>query len=148
MEKIYFSKAVVRTPLYSVDLYRRLSAAGKDEFKQLLADKVFLDAVHLASPQLYRLIVSASPDQLFGDSKKDKKLRLSILKYAYRIATRSTPFGLFAGCSAVSLSEQTDLVLDDLTQYKRRTRLDMQYLFSLASKISSLSFVRPYLKYY
>lgn len=148
MEKTYFSSAVVRTPLYSVDFYHRLAAAGKDEFKQILADKVFLDAVHIASPELYRLIINTDPDRLFGHSKKDKKLRLSILRYAYRIATRSTPFGLFAGCAAVPISDQTRLVLDDLTQYKRQTRLDMQYLFSLANKISGLSFVRPYLKYY
>ena len=53
-------------------------------------------------------------------TKKDAdRLASKLLMYQIRMSTRPTPFGLFAGCAAVSWAEHTDL---SIRQFLRHTR--------------------------
>jgi|GEM_PF-4898297 len=126
-----FSRAAMRLPLYGIDFYRNFFKDEENNLKRMLSDKVFLNALYLASPQLYYAVIATDAASLFEDSRKARKLRLSLLRYIYRISTRCTPFGLFAGCAVAGLGPVTNVVMNDITAYRQHTRLDMQYLFSL-----------------
>src|SRR5260370_3335838 len=53
-----------------------------------------------------------------------------------RVTGRSTPFGLFAGHSHVSIGNQTVLRMDPQRSYGRHTRLDMDYLTVVLSELN------------
>ncbi|WP_196807848.1 thiopeptide-type bacteriocin biosynthesis protein [Mycobacterium sp. 141] len=64
------------------------------------------EAVQLASP-----VLSAQVDKLFSSSgtdtpvKKRKRLHKGLLKYALRLSTRCTPFGMFAGVAVLPVGD-------------------------------------------
>lgn len=142
-----FNKVAMRLPLYTIDFYRDFLKDEVAGLKRMLSDKVFLDALYLASPQLYYAVINTEEAALFDNSRKARKLRLSLLRYIYRISTRCTPFGLFAGCSVATLGDATDIVMNDIEAFRQHTRLDMQYLFSLADSLRLHPDIKPYLKY-
>src|SRR4029079_16597226 len=74
------------------------------------------EAVFLASPELDAALERATP----GESR-DKALR-SLVAYVALMASRATPFGLFAGCSVGSLQPATRLELGPRSGYGRHTR--------------------------
>lgn len=127
-----FDKFVFRTPLFPLDNLLETEAVNSD---------VFREAIFLASPELYEGCASK-------DAKKQEKFNQSLLKYYHRATTRCTPFGLFAGCSVGKIGESTSLELKPSENYKRCTRLDMQYLCALIQKIESLPALRRQLRYY
>lgn len=127
-----FDKFIIRTPLLP---YRM----AKEDMN--LNDAVFQEAIFLASPDMFEGNVSQDPI-------KQEKFKQSLNKYYWRAATRCTPFGLFAGCSVGSITEETKIDLDCKTHFKRITRLDMQYLCALIQHIEALPEVRRQLTYY
>lgn len=135
-------------PLYGIDFYRNFFKDEENNLKRMLSDKVFLNALYLASPQLYYAVIATDAASLFEDSRKARKLRLSLLRYIYRISTRCTPFGLFAGCAVAGLGPVTNVVMNDITAYRQHTRLDMQYLFSLVDRIRRHPGIKPHLQYF
>lgn len=143
-----FTRAAMRLPLYGIDFYRNFFKDEENNLKKMLSDKVFLNALYLASPQLYYAVIATDEASLFEDSRKARKLRLSLLRYIYRISTRCTPFGLFAGCSVAALGSATNVVMNDIAAYRQHTRLDMQYLFSLVDKIRRHPGIKPHLQYF
>jgi thiopeptide-type bacteriocin biosynthesis protein len=143
-----FTKAAMRLPLYGIDFYRNFFRDEENNLKKILSDKVFLNALYLASPQLYYAVINTDEASLFEDNRKARKLRLSLLRYIYRISTRCTPFGLFAGCSVAALGSATRVVMNDIAEYRQHTRLDMQYLFSLVDSIRRHPGIKPHLQYF
>jgi thiopeptide-type bacteriocin biosynthesis protein len=99
------------------------------------------EAVFLASPELDAALERATP----GESG-DKALR-SLVAYFARMASRATPFGLFAGCSVGSLQRRTHLELGPRSGYGRHTRLDMDFLSALVSALETDPAVRQTLRY-
>jgi lantibiotic biosynthesis protein len=83
------------------------------------------EAVFLASPELDAALErSIAPTQGDGGARAFR----SFVAYFTRMASRSTPFGLFAGCSVGTLADRTSLELPPRSAYGRHTRLDMDYL--------------------
>jgi hypothetical protein len=128
-----FDKFILRTPLIPYSI-------GKEE--QLIDSALFSEAIFLASNDLL------DSKKKYYDKKKDKKLSESYLKYFIRACTRCTPFGLFAGCSVGSISENSQIELVDSHFYTRQTRLDMQFLCELIKKIENIHDVQIQLLYY
>ena len=60
-----------------------------------------------------------------------------LVRYACRMMTRSTPFGLFAGTALGRMGDQTRLVLGPKEAHRRHTRLDMDYLYRLVRYLES-----------
>jgi thiopeptide-type bacteriocin biosynthesis protein len=60
---------------------------------------------------------------------------------------RATPFGLFAGCSIGTVGAATRLVLTDRSQYRRHTRLDMDYLVLLTDALAREPGLQPALTF-
>src|SRR3954467_6883286 len=114
----------------------------------LAARPEVLEAVFLASPSLYDSLAiwRAAPD-----SKKGLRAERALLRYVYRMAARSTPFGLFSGCSLGQIEtapgSPTRIAVAPRAAYERHTRLDMDYLFALCEDLGRDPGVREALLY-
>ncbi|WLT33478.1 lantibiotic dehydratase [Geothrix sp. PMB-07] len=123
--------------------------ADREGLRQHLRESVLRpevrDALFLASPDLDELI----DPWLQGALADDKRSRLeqSLIRYLSRMASRPTPFGLFAACSTGSWGEDTHLRVEGLAQCARRTRLDMDYLCALVEALEKDPAVRRTLTY-
>ena len=139
-----FDTAVFRTPIYSLNKYWEKS----DLFctSEIINNKVFVEAIFLASPALFVEINK----YLRGDLKEEKllKFKISILKYYIRMSIRCTPFGLFAGVGVLKIDKVSQLILSELDRFMSHTRLDMRYTCSLISNIEKLENIRKKIKYY
>ncbi|MBS1651132.1 MAG: lantibiotic dehydratase family protein, partial [Bacteroidetes bacterium] len=125
----YLNKIVFRTPLFSIT--------------KEITQPYFNEALYLASSNLY--------DETQKQSIKNaNKVNVSLYKYQTRSQNRCTPFGLFAGLSIGNWQNENNIILNaDLKKaLSRKTRLDMNVLYSLAQKLTKLDFIKPFLKYY
>lgn len=137
-----FDQFILRTPYLSFD---EISNLNIEKVKKLCKSKAISNAIYLASPELHSEMVK------FIEGSKDtynKKLINTLLKYLTRMGTRCTPFGLFAGCSIGYLSKSTNIKLNNSSQYKRITRLDMNYLCALSQKLELDKEIRKNLLFY
>lgn len=136
MKKHYspFSRFAFRTSLYPMQYL--------EKWDLFLETPVFREALFLASPEF-------SESELFiKKNKKAEKRTLSLYKYFSRACTRCTPFGLFAGCSVGTVGKETCIELVPPEEYRRCTRLDMQYLCALIQKLESDPVIRPQLNFF
>ena len=93
----------------------------------------------LARPEVREALFVASPplEGSLGlwleqpDSERGQKVERSLVKYVVRMASRSTPFGLFAGTSLGRIGPHTHLVVGPVAEHQRHTRLDGDYLDSV-----------------
>ena len=116
----------------------------RDALAEWIQRPEILEAIFLASPDL----VNAIPFWIKApDSEKGSRCERSLMKYFSRMCGRSTPFGLFAGCSVGSLGSSTSLRVEGRDRYRRHTRLDMDYLCSLAEALAGQEGVRDELAY-
>ena len=130
----YFERVVFRTPLYSFD-----NACNNN----LLASKEFNEAIRLASPELH--VEKLKEDKLGAYSFKMKQ---SLYKYLSRGAFRCTPFALFAGCSIAKISDKTEIKLSAISNNRRVTRLDMNFLGLLVQEISKMQLIKEQLRFF
>lgn len=141
---------VLRTPLLPIDQFLKLSPAptgaalnhdaisdrapARVHLRQWIARPDVQEALWLASPDL---VQSLGPWWDDPESAKGRKLEQTLYRYLARMTARSTPFGAFAGCSTGEIADVTRLELCPITQYRRSTRLDMEYLCTLAGQIAA-----------
>lgn len=142
---------VIRTPLLPVEELDAWSAdlkaprCGDDEealrdalphdrallrrrLQELLERPEVREAIFLASPDLAE---SLAQWQREPEGKKGQRTEHGLVRYFLRMTSRSTPFGLFSGCTSGSVGERTAFALDERRSYERHSRLDMDYLFAL-----------------
>ena len=97
----------------------------------------------LSRPEVREALFVASPhlDEAFDawlrepETERGQGIERALVRYFMRMAGRSTPFGLCAGCSTGSLGDKTDLVLEERSNYQRHTRLGRDYLFALTEAL-------------
>lgn len=113
--------------------YAGACARARARMRRLVEDPAVAEALFLASPTLAeRLPVwLAEPDGIKG-----RRIERALLRYLTRMATRPTPFGLLSGCSAGRFGERTELTLQARSTYRRRSRLDMAYISTLADALN------------
>lgn len=126
-----FDKFIIRTPIYSFEYIPYISIYDKKSFKKTIRNRKFKEAIYLATPVLYKEICKLEKRTL--NKKEEKKVINSLNRYLSRMATRCTPFGLFASCSIGNISNRTDIILGDT--FLRKTRLDMLFLCRLITEI-------------
>lgn len=148
---------VWRTPLLPVEEFfawgQALSAPGavqarSDELEgAVAADRATLRA-RLATvfdrPELREALYVASPrleqatDVWLADptSKRGQGVERGLVRYLTRMATRPTPFGLFAGVSTGTVGEHTRLSLVGRDAYRRRSQLDTDVLVAVADHLA------------
>ncbi|MBI2901012.1 MAG: lantibiotic dehydratase [Planctomycetes bacterium] len=119
----------LRTPLLPVD-----ELVGWNGDRAKLA--AFLDR-----PDVREALFVASPalESSLGfwkekpEGERGRKVERSLVRYFQRMAGRSTPFGLFAGCSLGEIGAATRLRVGDAV--RRHTRLDMGYVSALTDSL-------------
>ncbi|MGM9806237.1 MAG: lantibiotic dehydratase [Candidatus Aphodosoma sp.] len=124
---IPFDKFTVRIPFLPIE-------SLKDNFKSvetlfdLLSNTKVAEAIYIASPVLYDEINKsiASPQKF--SAKDMNRIIYSFARYINRMATRCTPFGMFAGCAVGNIGEHTSVEIGPSIQ--RHARLDMDFLYA------------------
>lgn len=107
----------------------------RGRLRDILTRPEILHALYVASPSLQAGIEHWKRDP---DSKKGLQAERALVRYFARMAARSTPFGLFSGCSVGRIEEKADaaaLVLKPQSHYKLCCRLDFDYLFALTTAL-------------
>ncbi|ADB38161.1 lantibiotic dehydratase [Spirosoma linguale] len=127
----------LRTPLISFS--QLLDLLDRGDLVTFVQQPVVGEAIFLASPTLYEQI--QSDPQLRND-----KLRQTVLKYVLRMGSRSTPFGLFAGCWLGHVGPVTSLEVLD-RQVNCHYRLSAPILGELLNYLNTNSSLRHSLRY-
>ncbi len=125
----------VRTPLLPLTTLLEWSgdaSAARAYLASVLALPEVDEALFVASPSLHGAIASwrDKPGSAAG-----QRLETSLVKYVARMAGRATPFGLFSGISTGTFGAKTSIELAPRGDYRRRTRLDNDYLFVLCDEL-------------
>ena len=91
-----------------------------------------LDAI-ANRPEVRLAMAVASPDLVdaLRDRGSDPGVEAALVRYVVRMASRPTPYGLFAACGTGSIGARTEIVLPDPTAWRRHTQLDANYLDAL-----------------
>ena len=89
----------------------------------------------------------ATPDDAAGQATER-----ALVRYLSRLASRCTPFGLFAGVTAGRLATPgeaaaTALTLRGRAAYRRNTRVDNDYLFAACADLAATPAIRAELTY-
>lgn len=92
------------------------------------------EALWLASPDFFAMLATWTRDPQI---EKGQGLERALYRYMVRMTSRPTPFGLFAGCSVGDIGTETRLEIGPRAEYRRRSRLDMEYLCNLVQNIIS-----------
>lgn len=142
-----FSSFQIRTPLFPLITITKLF--GKENSLQDLIDYIvensFLqEALLIASPQLLDIILNCNPETM--PDKKQSSLKSSLCRYIVRSATRSTPYGLFAGISIGMYSQSTNLVRHNISELKRSSKLDIRIQMKIVKNLLSDRTTGKYLK--
>lgn len=135
---------VFRTPLLPVTLLEEWGRAPDPRryLMDLVAQPEIREALYVASPSLYDAI-----DAWLEAPAANQRIEAPIAKYVARMMGRSTPFGLFGGVSVGKLGRETKLQLVPRGEYRRRTRIDNDYLFVLVAALAQRPDVRAKLTY-
>lgn len=111
-----------------------------------LGDASFCEALYLASPALHAECARWQRGEL-TDARKLARLHSTLVRYYTRSSTRSTPFGLFAGCAVVAWGAASAIRLVP-GRHRRHTRLDMHYLCALGQHLAEHPSLQLHLRCY
>jgi class I lanthipeptide synthase len=104
----------------------------RDRLRDLIVRPRVRDAIFIASPDLDESLDVWVREP---ESERGRRIERAIVRYFARMTGRATPFGLFAGTSVGTIGSQTRLILEGREKYRRRSRLDMDYLFALTQAV-------------
>ena len=126
---------VLRSPLLSLESLGQWPterSGARAALAAILARPDVLEAIAFAAPSVAQGIADwlARPDSEHG-----RKLERALMSYVQRLATRSTPFGLFAGVSLGKVTRRTVLALAATENNRRCSRPDMSVLQSLCDRL-------------
>jgi len=137
---------VLRAPVLPFDTVLALGTdvtAVRQKLRALVARPDVREAIFIASPGL-----SADLDGWLA-GHDDLAVESSLLRYVSRMASRATPFGLFAGITVGSVAAATNLALSsELVGHHRVTRLDNEYLYRLCEALAQHPALRERLQYF
>lgn len=143
-------RVLIRAPIRSTGFYpdRPADESPLDGIRTLWADAVFRESVRVASSVLadqVEALLSAADGPGNADRKEpggkgrkeaDKKVRSihrALLKYAIRIATRTTPFGVFGGSALTGFGDEP-LVLGPPGEHRKHARVGFPWLKQLTGR--------------
>lgn len=116
---------VLRSPFLPFRTFAALADAPWPLLRELIrSDAAVREAIFIASPEVYGAALADLVDP-------PERLQRALLRYVTRMASRSTPFGLFAGVARGTIAKETNLALGGGDQARRHVRLDHGYLSRL-----------------
>ncbi|MBO0948816.1 lantibiotic dehydratase [Fibrella forsythiae] len=141
---------VLRRPAYSVSrlvqFYEQLSTQSLDtSLRHFYQDTLAQEALLAASPVLYERFSHWLLGQILPEQKK---LLTTLHKYAIRMCSRPTPYGLFAGCSTGEYAAQSNLRAASLATLRTYTRVDIDCLQAICNWLTALPAIRSQLRLY
>ncbi|KAA1244087.1 lantibiotic dehydratase [Aquimarina sp. RZ0] len=145
-----FNTVIVRTPLYPLTVYNLIPKNTTDTHKfvqELFNNTIFKEAVFLASPGLYYEWEKSIKTATYPPHKI-AYLYKSIIKYYIRSITNCVPFGLFAGYSIHSDTQQPLPDIQYIQEPKRFTNLDTLFITEVIKQLNGNAKVREKLKYH
>lgn len=153
MEYSAFNTYIGRTPLYSYSVFEEITKSNSlDETINAVfgffSDIKNQEALFLASPELYKTVVEYHQNKVVFNKEQKRNVGSSLMKYLARMTTRSTPFGMFAGCNTGQIESETNMTLRSSIEDCKHTRLDMNYVCALAKKISIQPEIKEQLKFF
>jgi thiopeptide-type bacteriocin biosynthesis protein len=133
---------------HGIEVLRTPLRPFKSGFTEVEIDRLFesveiQESLFLSSPALLDEYQKWKRGDV-RDRKKIEGLYISLLKYALRMHTRCTPFGLFAGCNAVTPGK--DFVVSSVIE--RKTRLDMNYTCELVQELGKIPSIFEHLRFF
>lgn len=138
---IFDQRVVMRTPVLPLN-----TAISQSSILHHLNQPFFREALFLASDSLYFKSLKLLEGKLKNQVEADRVM-VSLATYLNRMSYRSTPFGLFAGCTVVRWGEEKQIIFDS-NRSKRHTRLDMSFLCALSTYLASLPQLSDHIRYY
>jgi thiopeptide-type bacteriocin biosynthesis protein len=130
---------LVRTPLLPLQFLDQFNdiplAELNSRVKEIFTHPYLLEAIYIASPELYQELQKWQQGLITGE-KEVNKLVAALFRYILRMCTRCTPYGLFAGCATGAVTGATGVELAPIEQHKKHCRLDMNYVAELADMIA------------
>jgi hypothetical protein len=145
-----FPNFVLRAPLLPFNFFEELTSQqniSDDEFKKLFDKAEIKEAVFLATPILFNELEKWLNNKI-EDPNKIERLKYSLLKYVSRMSSRATPFGVFAGCSMGTIDSVTKIRLDNISNNRRHTRLDMNYLVALSQDLVKIENIKKQILFF
>ncbi len=121
---------LLRTPIWPIEKFESIFVQD-NEIESLIhlydTNEQLREAIAIASPSLH--------DSLQKRAGKDlRQMATSLSHYITRMATRATPFGLFASVSIGYWGQTTDVAFDS-SLLRKRARCDMEWIYSLVQKL-------------
>ncbi|CAM3660883.1 lantibiotic dehydratase [Sphingobacterium prati] len=142
---------LLRSPLLNLEKITKLMElsdfdAIASELRHIYQDRRLRDAIYLASPNFLNEVEK----WLCQNNETHIKIISTLFKYTVRMATRSTPFGLFAGVSLGRINKDNDseLALTRDQADRATLRLDTGSLIEIAELISKDRNIAKELTYY
>ena len=126
-----FNTFILRSPTFSKEILEELN----------FEDKLFQDAVNVASPEFYKILKN-------NQNLSNPKLRSTLYKYYSRMCTRATPFGLFSGCSVGYIGNHTKLQITPPRYLHSTARLDGSILYEIINFLHSQQDVLNLIMFY
>ncbi|RKM91116.1 hypothetical protein D7036_23595, partial [Aquimarina sp. BL5] len=141
----------LRTPLKPFDFFEEIfcqeEVSSESLKKNWNYNEIINEAIFLASPTLY-LEISKWVKGAISNPKREEKIKLSLIKYLVRLSSRSTPFGLFSGCSIGKIvNDPSCLNFKPISQFRRTTSLDIEVIDHLVEIINQDIEVKKDLNY-
>lgn len=115
------------------------------ELVSLFSQPAMMEAIYIASPELYDSFVGFLEGRV--KTGVDKLLK-TLYKYLIRMTSRSTPYGLFAGCAEGEFGSKTRISFDHENPFYTHARLDMNYVAEMASDLLKREEIRQQLLFY
>ncbi|GAB1786768.1 lantibiotic dehydratase [Priestia aryabhattai] len=130
---------IIRSPLLPLNKFNDLFNFDIDNdesvnewINQIKNNSKICEAIFISSPSLYFSLLNWRPEL---KRKKKKNIILSLIQYLIRMSTRPTPYGIFSGVSFGRFDRENQFTLNSNTDYKKRTRPDMNWLLSVIKEL-------------
>lgn len=147
-----FAHFVLRSSLLPVSEYFKFidhDGSPLSKIRLISKSPAFMEAVYVASPELYASVKKMSESTQVAEDKKSNKIFTSILKYLTRATFRATPFGLFAGCTLGNFKyESNETTFQRTDKTGRSVKLDMEFLSNLIMEIEQSNDIKTSLNYF
>lgn len=129
MKKLYEvnEEVMVRLPTVS-------EKEKNTDVKELFNDPVFREQVLISSKSIYDQATEYLVNGKTLSNKKKRNLEQSLLKYALRRNTRTTPFGLYSAVGIAKTSTNKENFAFDEKNFEHVARADLSWIFNVIKK--------------
>lgn len=130
------------------DNCRHRSALPEPSIVRVFMERPILkEAVMVASADLYNSLSRLAAGDALAERKRHRT-EDALARYLVRMATRPTPFGLFAGVALCNIAQDMAIKLRGPEQNNRRARPDMGWMLRLVRSLEQQQEIARHLTYF